>query len=73
MSILGGLDWRFTTIAMWVANGACLATLAVAKQGSAGLTLGGVWAALAVFMWVQVRGMIPWFKSRDERPRLVVE
>jgi hypothetical protein len=47
---------------MWLANGACLATLAAAKQSwgpfaglsAGGLTLGGVWAALAVFMWVQV-------------------
>jgi hypothetical protein len=64
--LAGGLDWRFSTVAMWLANGACLATLAAAKQSwgpfagpsAGGLTLGGVWAALAVFMWVQVAASV---------------
>ena len=52
--LMGALDWRFLTAAMWAANAAALAVLACARPAS----LGAIWAALNVFMAAQsVAGM----------------
>jgi putative MATE family efflux protein len=47
---MGGLDWKFTMIAMWVANIVCVSMI---KFGGT-MTLGKVWWALAAFMGTQV-------------------
>ena len=47
---MGGLDWKFTMIAMWVANIVCVGMI---KLGGP-MTLGKVWWALAAFMGTQV-------------------
>jgi hypothetical protein len=51
--IMGGLDWSFTMLAMWLANLICLAMVFVDQsQGVARLT--NIWWALAAFMGTQV-------------------
>jgi putative MATE family efflux protein len=57
--IMGGLDWFFTMLVMWLANFACVGLIRVfAAQQVAGLSgavsLGQIWWALAVFMGTQV-------------------
>lgn len=53
--IMGGLDWFFTMLVMWLANFACVGLIRVfAKQGLGAVTLGQIWWALAVFMGTQV-------------------
>ncbi len=59
--IMGGLDWFFTMLVMWLANFACVGLIrGLAQQGLAGaagaggVTLGQIWWALAVFMGTQV-------------------
>jgi putative MATE family efflux protein len=47
---MGGLDWKFTMIAMWIANIVCVGMV---KFGGP-MTLGKVWWALAAFMGTQV-------------------
>jgi len=47
---MGGLDWKFTMIAMWIANIVCVSMI---KFGGT-MTLGKVWWALAAFMGTQV-------------------
>jgi len=47
---MGGLDWKFTMIAMWIANFVCVGMV---KFGGT-MTLGKVWWALAAFMGTQV-------------------
>ena len=47
--IMGGLDWSFSTITMWIANVVCIAMLI----GLAPVDLNSLWAALSVFMAVQ--------------------
>jgi hypothetical protein len=56
---MGGLDWFFTMLVMWLANFACVGLIRVfAAQQVAGLSgavsLGQIWWALAVFMGTQV-------------------
>ena len=48
--IMGGLDWKFTMLAMWIANAVCVGML---KFGGV-VTLNKIWWALAAFMGVQV-------------------
>ena len=61
--IMGGLDWFFTMLVMWLANFACVGLIRVfaAQQGGLGLgvavgavSLEQIWWALAVFMGTQV-------------------
>jgi len=58
--IMGGLDWKFTMLAMWVANVICVGML---KFGGV-VTLTKIWWALAAFMGTQVVTGILRFKSR---------
>jgi len=48
--IMGGLDWKFTVLAMWAANAVCVGLL---RFGGV-VTLNKVWYALAAFMGTQV-------------------
>ena len=47
---MGGLDWKFTMIAMWIANFVCVGLI---KFGGV-MTLNKIWWALAAFMGTQV-------------------
>lgn len=47
---MGGLDWKFTMIAMWIANFVCVGMI---KFGGV-MTLNKIWWALAAFMATQV-------------------
>jgi hypothetical protein len=47
---MGGLDWKFTMIAMWIANLVCVGLI---KFGGV-MTLDKIWWALAAFMGTQV-------------------
>jgi len=51
--VMGGLDWFFSMMAMWLANFACVGIVkGFALKGT--LTLGQIWWALAAFMGTQV-------------------
>jgi len=53
--IMGGLDWKFTMLAMWLANFICVGMLQFwARNGGGVVTLGNIWWALAAFMGTQV-------------------
>lgn len=61
--IMGGLDWKFTMIAMWAANIVCVGMVEFfARTGT--ITLGKIWWALAAFMGTQVVTGILRFKSK---------
>jgi Na+-driven multidrug efflux pump len=72
--IMGGLDWGFSTAAMWAANAACVGIVLAAKSGrplppllgggsSGGQSLLALWIGLAAFMWVQVGASVVRFLS----------
>jgi putative MATE family efflux protein len=55
--IMGGLDWVFTMLVMWLANFACVGLIRGFAQQGGGLgvvSLGQIWWALAAFMGTQV-------------------
>lgn len=52
--IMGGLDWKYTMIAMWAANFACVGLIKYFAQGGATVTLYQIWTALFVFMATQL-------------------
>lgn len=52
--IMGGLDWKFTMLAMWLANFVCVGMLQFWARGGGVVTLGKIWWALAAFMGTQV-------------------
>eukprot|EP00581_Thalassiosira_minuscula_P020143 CAMPEP_0183719194 /NCGR_PEP_ID=MMETSP0737-20130205/12250_1 /TAXON_ID=385413 /ORGANISM="Thalassiosira miniscula, Strain CCMP1093" /LENGTH=620 /DNA_ID=CAMNT_0025948905 /DNA_START=50 /DNA_END=1912 /DNA_ORIENTATION=+ len=51
--IMGGLDWKFTMAAMWLANIVCVSMIQFWANANA-MTLGKIWWALAAFMGTQV-------------------
>lgn len=51
--IMGGLDWKFTMAAMWLANLVCVGMIQVSVNSNA-VSLGRIWWALAAFMGTQV-------------------
>jgi len=59
--VMGGLDWKFTMIAMWAANFVCVGML---KLYGGTMTLNRIWWALAAFMATQVVTGIIRFQSR---------
>ncbi len=44
---MGGLDWKFTMAAMWLANIVCVSMIQVWANANV-MTLGKIWWALAV-------------------------
>lgn len=64
---MGGLDWKFTMIAMWVANFVCVGMI---KFGGV-MTLNKVWWALAAFMGTQVFAGIARVESKTGVFRLL--
>lgn len=66
---MGGLDWKFTMVAMWIANLVCVAMI---KFGGV-MTLGKVWWALAAFMGTQVIAGIVRVESRTGVWKLLKE
>jgi Na+-driven multidrug efflux pump len=52
--IMGGMDWVFTMVAMWVANFACVGMIRGWSTGAQIVSLNQIWIALAVFMGIQV-------------------
>ncbi|GMI31530.1 hypothetical protein TeGR_g9984 [Tetraparma gracilis] len=56
--IMGGLDWSFSMLAMWLSNAACLSYFKYAERLSPGagalLSLGQIWTGLSIFMGGQV-------------------
>jgi Na+-driven multidrug efflux pump len=62
--IMGGLDWKYTMIAMWVANFACLGTIKFFSLGGAVVTLNQVWTALFVFMTAQLVTGVARYRSK---------
>lgn len=52
--IMGGLDWIFTMLSMWVANIVCIGLVCWAGVGGAVPTLNQIWWALGAFMAAQV-------------------
>ena len=61
--VMGGLDWVFSMIAMWVANFACVGLIrSFASKGA--VSLGMIWWSLAAFMGTQVVTGILRFQSK---------
>lgn len=61
--IMGGLDWSFTMLAMWLANFICLGMIWMDRsQGIA--RLASIWWALAAFMGTQVVTGIVRYESK---------
>lgn len=58
--IMGGLDWKFTMIAMWAANAVCVGMI---RFDRGVMTLNKIWWALAAFMGTQVLTGIARYKS----------
>ena len=58
---MGGLDWNYSNLNMWLANFVCFAV--VSPMGLAKNDLLGVWTGLAGFMAVQVLGSLARVKS----------
>jgi len=55
---MGGLDWKFTMAAMWLANAVSVAMIYFWQMNNS-VTLGKIWWALAAFMGTQVvTGMV---------------
>ena len=61
--IMGGLDWKFTMIAMWSANFVCVGMVNMFVRREA-ITLAKIWWALAAFMGTQVITGILRFQSK---------
>jgi len=59
---MGGLDWQFSMLAMWLANIACICLLKLQSNGI--MTLNDIWWALALFMGTQVLTGIIRFQSK---------
>eukprot|EP00624_Nannochloropsis_granulata_P007048 evm.model.NODE_599_length_13732_cov_29.858433.3 len=54
--IMGGLDWGFSTMTMWMANIVCIGMLLLLRPN---VGLSQLWAALSVFMGIQwVSGVV---------------
>ena len=64
--IMGGLDWVYSMIAMWIANGVCISMVYhFAKHNLSGVaTLGQLWWSLSAFMAVQVASGIIRYESK---------
>ena len=58
--VMGGLDWKFTMLAMWLANIVCVGMI---KSGGV-MDLNKIWWALAAFMGTQVVTGIMRFQSK---------
>jgi hypothetical protein len=61
---MGGLDWKYTMIAMWVANFACIGIIKFFSRGGAVVTLNQVWTALFVFMAAQLVTGVARYRSK---------
>lgn len=61
--IMGGLDWKYTMIAMWVANLACVGLIKFFSLGGA-VSLNQVWTALFVFMAAQLVTGVARYRSK---------
>jgi putative MATE family efflux protein len=64
--IMGGLDWVYSMIAMWIANIACIGMVYNFATHSVGgvATLGQLWWSLSAFMGVQVASGIIRYESK---------
>lgn len=60
---MGGLDWKFTMIAMWSANILCVGMVNMFVTREI-VTLAKIWWALAAFMGTQVITGILRFQSK---------
>lgn len=59
--LMGGLDWTFSMLAMWLANAICVGML---RCSSGVVSLNKIWWALAAFMGTQVVAGIFRFQSK---------
>jgi putative MATE family efflux protein len=62
--IMGGLDWFFSMIVMWLANFCCVGMIRGFGAGGTLVTLRQIWLALAAFMGTQVVLGIIRYESR---------
>jgi Na+-driven multidrug efflux pump len=61
--IMGGLDWKFTMVVMWISNLVCAGMVDFfARTGT--ITLNKIWWALAAFMGTQVVAGIVRYQSK---------
>lgn len=62
--IMGGLDWFFTMVVMWLANFVCVGMIRGFAAGGQLVTLAQIWWALAAFMATQVVAGIIRYESK---------
>jgi Na+-driven multidrug efflux pump len=62
--IMGGLDWKYTMIAMWAANFACVGLIKAFSMAGISITLNRIWIALFVFMATQLITGIARYSSK---------
>lgn len=63
--VMGGLDWVFTMLSMWVANFVCIGMVkGFSLFSGSPNTLGQLWWALAAFMGTQVVTSLLRLKSK---------
>ena len=51
---MGGLDWFYSMVVMWISNGACVGLIKYFGRAGALVSLNQIWIALAAFMGTQV-------------------
>ena len=52
--IMGGLDWFYSMVVVWISNFACVGLLKHFGKGGTAVTLNQIWWSLAAFMGTQV-------------------
>jgi hypothetical protein len=62
--VMGGLDWVYSMLTMWMSNAVCLGMLAWYGRDGHVVTLSQIWWTLAAFMGTQVVAGITRYESR---------
>jgi hypothetical protein len=62
--VMGGLDWVYSMLTMWVSNAVCVGMLAWYGRDSGAATLSQIWWSLAAFMATQVAAGVARYESR---------
>jgi Na+-driven multidrug efflux pump len=69
--IMGGMDWVFSMVGMWVANITCVGMIRGWSRGAQTVSLNQIWIALAAFMGIQVVTGIMRYESKTGVWRLL--
>jgi Na+-driven multidrug efflux pump len=61
---MGGLDWWFSMVTMWLSNLVCVGMIQWFGRGGSVVSLSQIWWALAAFMGTQVVAGILRYESK---------